>query len=191
MNNVDVSITAPQIQRILDEKAVRDVHLRYCRGVDRQDWDLVRSCFHSGAIDNHGPYNGDAPEGFISFAKEFLDAIEGTTHFTGNQLVEVESDVAWHEAYCVSYERIKATEDYPRTDRTVVFRYFDRMERRDGRWGIVDRVVIVDSERQDPVVDASIPVPPWHMGSADRSDPSYNREKPQAEFLAAGDSRVL
>jgi hypothetical protein len=180
---INGGVAAEDFQRIVDEHAVRDVHLRYCRGVDRQDWDLVRSAFHPGARDNHGPYNGDAPEGFIAFAKEFLGAIEGTTHFTGNQLVEVEGDLAWHEAYCVSYERMKATDDFPRTDRIVVFRYFDRMERRNGAWGIVDRVVIIDSERQDPVPDATMPIPPWHWGSADQSDPSYNRTKPQVEFL--------
>jgi hypothetical protein len=182
MPEVASTADAADVQRVVDEAAVRDVQLRYCRGIDRQDWEMVRSCYHPGAVDNHGPYNGSA-EGFIAFAKEFLDVIEKTSHFTGNQLVEVEGDVAWHEAYCVSYERLKATATTPRIDRSVIFRYFDRMERHEGRWAIVDRVVIVDLERQDPVPTEQIGVPPWHLGSADRSDPSYNRDSPQAAYL--------
>jgi hypothetical protein len=171
------------IQRVVDEAAVRDVHLRYCRGIDRQDWDIVRSCYHPGGIDNHGPYNGD-PDGFIEFAKEFLEVCETTTHFTGNQLVEIEGDVAWHEAYCRAYHRLKPTETDPATDWVVNFRYFDRIERRNGRWGIVDRVVVVDTERRDPVPDDGVEPPAWHMGSTDKADPSYNRSMPQAEYLA-------
>lgn len=171
------------IQRVIDQAAVRDVHLRYCRGIDRQDWDLVRSCYHPNAIDNHGPYNGD-PAGFIEFAQEFLEVCDTTTHFTGNQLVEIEGDVAWHEAYCRAYHRLKPTETDPAIDWMVNFRYFDRMERRDGAWGIVDRVVIVDTERRDPVPDDGVAPPAWHMGTTDYSDPSYNREIPQAEYLA-------
>lgn len=168
---------------------MRDVHLRYCRGIDRVDWDLVRSCYHPGARDNHGPYNGDI-EGFIEFAKAFLEVCEKTTHFTGNQLVEVEGDIAWHEAYCLAIHRLKRTDTEPAVDWTVNFRYFDRVERRDGRWAIVDRVVIVDTERRDPVLEHEHGSPAWWYGSADRDDPSYNRTQPQQEYLASRVSGV-
>jgi hypothetical protein len=41
---------------------------RYARGVDRVDRDLLRSCYHPGAIDDHGRYLGDV-EGFMSYAQ--------------------------------------------------------------------------------------------------------------------------
>ena len=31
------------LQRLLDEAAIKKVHLRYCRAVDRRDWELLRS----------------------------------------------------------------------------------------------------------------------------------------------------
>ena len=37
----------PKLQRLLDEAEIRDVHLRYCRGIDRMDFDLVRSLLSS------------------------------------------------------------------------------------------------------------------------------------------------
>lgn len=177
------AVDPAELRVLLDEQAVRNVHLRYCRGVDRHDWDLVADCFHEGGVDNHGLYDGGY-EGFIEFAKGFVDAAEVSLHIVGNQLVEVEGDVAWHEANCVYYERSIASDDYPAYDRTVLFRYFDRMERREGKWGIVDRVVIVDGERQAPIHDSLLPVPDWHLGTTDRTDPSYNRSVPQVEYLA-------
>jgi hypothetical protein len=38
-----------------DRWAIHDVLVRYCRGVDRLDADLVRSAYHSDAVE-HGPY---------------------------------------------------------------------------------------------------------------------------------------
>jgi hypothetical protein len=163
------------IQRLADEAAVRDVHLRYCRGIDRRDWDLVRSCYQPGAIENHGPYNGGF-EGFVDVAKEALETCESTSHFTGNQLVEVDGDIAWHEAYCRAYQRLRPTEAARETDWVVNFRCFDRMERRDGRWGIAKRTVIVDTERRDPVLAPDADGPAWHFGRADSRDLSYERE---------------
>jgi hypothetical protein len=170
------------IQRVIDEAAIRDVHLRYCRGIDRRDWALVRSCYHPGAKDHHGPYNGNV-EGFIAFAIKALEACESVSHFTGNQLVNVDGDVAWHEAYCRAYQRVAAAGGAPAVDVIVNSRCFDRMEWRSGRWGIADRVVIVDSVRHDPVIETAADQVPWHVGRADQGDPSYNRSIPQAEYL--------
>jgi hypothetical protein len=44
-----------EVQRLVDEAEVRNVHLRYCRGLDRRDWELVESCYHPDAIEYHGP----------------------------------------------------------------------------------------------------------------------------------------
>src|SRR5258708_22710757 len=82
-----------KLQQLLDEAEIRRVHIRYCRGIDRMDWDLVRSCYHPDAIDRHGAYNGGV-EGFIGWAAELLPNFEATQHFTGNQYVEVHGDVA-------------------------------------------------------------------------------------------------
>lgn len=56
----------PVLRALLDQSEIRDVHLRYCRGVDRCDWDLVRSCYYAEAIDEHGFYRGGI-DGFIEW----------------------------------------------------------------------------------------------------------------------------
>ena len=61
----------PKLQKLVDEAEIRQVHIRYCRGIDRMDWALVRSCYHPDAIDRHGAYEGGV-EGFIEWAAKLL-----------------------------------------------------------------------------------------------------------------------
>ncbi len=42
----------------MDREAIRDCLLRYARGVDRFDRELIVSAFHPGAIDVHGKFVG-------------------------------------------------------------------------------------------------------------------------------------
>lgn len=173
---------ASEVRRLLDEAAIRRVHLDYCRGVDRRDWALVRSCYHADAVDHHGPFTGGVEE-FIEWALTVTDAVASTTHFVGNQIVDVQGDVAWHEAYCRAFHRLIAPAVEPAVDWVVNLRYLDRMERRDGRWKIADRLVVHDSDRRDLVAGNGELSPGWCPGGFWPHDPSYNRSSPWAEFL--------
>ena len=42
---------AEKVQILLDERDIREVLLRYCRGVDRCDAELISSCYHADAVD--------------------------------------------------------------------------------------------------------------------------------------------
>lgn len=162
----------PRLQQFLDEAEIKRVHIRYCRGIDRMDWDLVRSCYHPDAIDRHGAYNGGV-EGFIDWAAQLLPTLESTQHFTGNQYVEVHGDVAYAEHYAQAFHRTKPEGDNPAMDWVVNIRYVDRMERRNGEWRIADRVVVLDSQRSDPV-PADVPLlENSNVGRRDKDDPSY------------------
>ena len=161
-----------KLQQMLDEAEIRRVHIRYCRGIDRMDWDLVRACYHPDAIDRHGAYNGDV-EGFIEWAAELLPNFESTQHFTGNQYVEVHGDLAFAEHYARASHRTKPEGDKPAMDWVVNIRYVDRMERRNGEWRIADRVVVLDSQRSDPVPGGQAPLDNANVGRRDRDDPSY------------------
>jgi hypothetical protein len=45
-----------ELRGVVDQFAIRDLLLRYARGIDRRDLDLVRSCYHADAVDEHGSY---------------------------------------------------------------------------------------------------------------------------------------
>ena len=61
------------LQRLIDKDEIRDVMARYCRGVDRADWDLVRSTYHTDAYDDHGDYRGNDPRpALAAFLRRFI-----------------------------------------------------------------------------------------------------------------------
>jgi hypothetical protein len=159
------------LQKMWDEQQVRDVHLRYCRGIDRMDWDLVRACYHPDGTDDHGAFKGGVDD-FIEWVRPALQKYESTAHFTGNQLVEVQGDRAWAEHYAMVIHRRPAATDAPAADLIVNVRYVDRMERRNGDWRIAERVVVVDSDRLDVVQATWFPAALKHS-RRDPADPSY------------------
>lgn len=140
----------PELRLLLDESAIRRVLVRYARAIDRMDWDLLRTCYHEDAVDDHGLYRGDV-EGFIELLDEKLALDESTLHFLGNQEIEVEGDVAVAETACIARHRRPSTADAPASDYFGFLRYCDRFERRNGEWRIAHRVVIYEPGRIDDV----------------------------------------
>jgi SnoaL-like domain len=43
-----------QLAHLLDESAIRQLLARYSRAIDRRDYELLRSCYHPDAVDEHG-----------------------------------------------------------------------------------------------------------------------------------------
>jgi len=140
---------------------IRDVLFRYTRGIDRLDLDLVRSCYHADAHDDHGAFKGDL-EGFLAWVGDVLTYFDSTMHFIGNQLIEVDGGVAHVESYCVAYHRRGAYDGEEPYDLVTALRYVDRLEHRGDRWRIADRVCVFDWSRRDPVVGE------WAMDGAVR-----------------------
>jgi len=159
------------LQHILDELEIRKIVARVCRGVDRMDLDLLRSCFHSDAALSGG-YEGGI-EDFIEYCRSGRAPYISTTHFIGNQLIEVDGDAAWAESYVRASHRLAGQNGQPDTDRVAHGRYIDRFERREGKWRIASRIMAVDSDRVDIVTGHWVPETQLN-GRRDRSDPSYS-----------------
>ena len=140
----------PRLQALLDKEEIRQVVYSFARGVDRHDWDLVRSCYHQGGVDNHGVFNGDAGE-YTAWVSENLPKLaEMTMHVIANSIIELDGDVAHSESYIIGYHRYTRA-DGQRADFTCGARYVDRLERRDGVWKIINRVLVWEWVRDDPV----------------------------------------
>lgn len=163
------------LQRLLDERAIRDVLFRYCRGVDRLELDLVRECYHPDAIDDHGSFRGGVDD-FLAWIGRLLPKYDVTMHFLGNMLVEFSPDspdVARAETYGVAIHQKPGAA--PELNLTIGFRYLDSFERRGSvGWRIADRLCTTEWVRAvDP---ASIfPVGDRFLrgGRGERSDPVF------------------
>ena len=103
-----------------DRQEIRDLMARYARGVDRMDWELVRSCYHPEATDDHGAYAGGV-DGFIDFlaSDQVLPGFECTMHTMANQNVDLDGDRAHAETYCVAYHRCTDRHPWGRADVTI------------------------------------------------------------------------
>jgi len=161
------------IRDAADERAIKHVLTRYTRAIDRFDMELLRTVYHADAYDDHGGYKGDV-EGFIVFLNEVLPRFEGTQHFLGNMHVELDGEVAHTETYCQAWHRIAGVDGGPDHDSVAGLRYIDRFERRDGEWRIAKRQIVIDWQRDDPVVGGSGErSPETQYGRRDREDPAY------------------
>lgn len=161
------------VDGLLAEREIRRTLERYCRGVDRRDFELVRSCYHPDATDDHGAYAGGL-DGFIEYIERELKVFETTVHSVTNLLIDkVDESVAHSEAYATAFHRIAASSSKPRRDYLVGFRFLDRFERRDGPWLIASRRIIIDWTRMDEV-GSGIHLPGcFTFGSPSSADPSY------------------
>jgi hypothetical protein len=158
---------------IADEHAILAVIYRYCRGIDRRDYELVRSCYHADAVDDHGEFVGGVDE-FIDYVRRGITAFERTMHFIGNVLVEVSDDTARAESYIVAYHHLPAGRTKPERDFTVWLRYVDDFARRNGEWRIAKRVCVFEWGRIDPIGAATwLPDARAARGHTDGSDLLY------------------
>lgn len=130
------------LRRIADELAIREVHARYCRAVDRCDLDLLKSVYWEEATDDHIVYSGNA-HGFADFIIPMLrDNLECTQHLIGNCWLKIEGDTACAETYVQAYHRVRGGGDV-----VVGGRYLDRLERRASDWKIAERKFVLDWEQ--------------------------------------------
>ena len=138
------------LREVLDRRAIWECLLRYARGVDRFDADLVRSAFHEDAVDDHGKFVGNAVE-FVDWAvAQHTKAHQGHLHNLFNHTCDLDGDVAHTETYFMFA-------GMNREGTPLVLnggRYLDRFERRDGVWRIAYRTLMRDwgmlTERPDP-----------------------------------------
>ena len=53
---------AVTVDQLVARAEINDVLQRYIRGIDRVDMEVVSSCYHPGAYDDHGQFQGTVEE---------------------------------------------------------------------------------------------------------------------------------
>ena len=160
-----------RFRRYLDKSEIHDVLLRYARGTDRRDMDMVRSTYFGDAYDDHGDYKGDV-DGLIEWITTRHAAIPQSMHFLGNCLIEfIGDDGALVETY-FSRRRVASGDDGA-PDKVVhaesLGRYIDRFERRNNEWRVAKRIVVYDAVLTATLLGATHNVD-WVWGRRDSAD---------------------
>jgi hypothetical protein len=199
------SDTELAIAELLDRQAIHDCLIRYSRGVDRLDRDLLLSVYHHDAVDDHGMFVG-GPEQFADWVIDMHSSMHlSQQHVLMNHSCDLSGSVAHTETY---YMFVGMNRQGPPVSISGG-RYVDRFEKRGVTWRITHRVCVRDWIVTDERVDLSDPAAftavksglsaeiATLMGSAtqstrDRSDASYARplvipdERLKAAERAAG-----
>jgi hypothetical protein len=145
------------LDELLDKQAITEVLYRYCRGCDRADEALLRSCFHPGSLHRHGGFEGTS-EGFVTLAMKIITGTRLSKHLLTNVLIEVRGDRARSESHYLAYHRQVDGGTASERDYFTGGRYLDELERRAGAWKIVRRVGLIDFERHEtPDPHSAIP----------------------------------
>ena len=138
------------MDELADRVALRELVEAYAHNVDRLDPVAVAALFTDDGVLKI--YEGDPasvePARVRTGRREISEALAGlsryevTTHFLGQQSVQLAGDTATGETYCMAHHITSA--DGARRDKVLSIRYLDRFRRVDSRWRIDERVLIVD-----------------------------------------------
>jgi hypothetical protein len=168
------------VQLLLAEREVKNVVLRYCRGVDRMDLALVRSCYHPDADDHHGDFAGGVDEA-LHWVWDVLATYSSTVHLVANMLVEIDPATPW-SARCESYGMALHFDggEGGRRGQAIGFRWIDDLERRASSDGVVEwrfsrRVATTEWIRRFAEDEFSVIPDRFLKGRRDRDDPVYLR----------------
>jgi hypothetical protein len=143
MGEID-KLRDPEVQALLDKQAITETLMRYCRGVDRLDFDTLRSVYWPEARDEHAIFEGNVDQ-FIEFVKNFMGSCEQSSHQITNVLIEFDNpSEARVESYVWTFQDMLA-EGGGREDLIATGRYLDRFVKRGPEWRILHRILTIDT----------------------------------------------
>ena len=145
-----------QIQALLDKQEITELSYRYSRAADRLDRELLTSVYWPDGTDDHGAFNGSAPD-YVDWVMDLLSGWIAVHHDNTNILIELDGDSAVGEVHWAGYYTYEVNGQVH--DQLAVGRYLDRYECRDGEWRIKHRTCVSDWSRMEPGVN-------WRMDAA-------------------------
>ncbi|OZD87649.1 nuclear transport factor 2 family protein [Rhodococcus sp. 05-2256-B2] len=171
------------LDELSDLAEINGVLFRYCRGLDRMDKELTRSCWHTDGTDDHAPLFVGTADDFLEWLWPVHAGMELTRHMVTNVVVDLRGDRAGTECYWSL--TFRTATDAGSVDTQSGGRYVDMFERRDGVWAITHRRSIREWSRTDAVLEPTDPAKGQRLIEAhspgaevtsparDRSDYSY------------------
>jgi hypothetical protein len=135
-----------------DEQAIRALVQNWAVWRDAGDWERFATVWHADGVMMATWFQGPAEE-FVDASRRGFEAGVSILHFLGGTSV----DLAGARAISQTKMTISQRGDVHGVLCDVVCRgrFYDFLERRDGRWGIVLRQPIYEIDRLDPVDPAA------------------------------------
>lgn len=130
--------TETELQRLLDERAIVDVAVRYCWALDTRDWDALGEVFLPDST-------ADLADGIVLVGLDAIAArcraaltpLDDSQHIVSTHQVDVEGDTATHRCYLHAQHVRHGVEGG--ATYVVGGRYEDRLVRTADGWRITNR----------------------------------------------------
>jgi hypothetical protein len=137
-----------------DRLAIRELVENWAVWRDAGDWERFRSVWHDDGRMMATWFQGSADD-FIRVSREGFERGVSILHFLGGSSTDVSGERAIAQTKMTISQRA-AVHDVI-CDVVCTGRFYDFLERRDDRWGLVLRQPIYEADRVDPVDPAEVP----------------------------------
>jgi hypothetical protein len=135
-----------------DRAAIRELVENWVVWRDAGDWERFATVWHDEGFMMATWFQGPAAD-FIRVSREGFERGVNILHFLGGHTVDIAGDRAISQTKMTILQR--AAVHGVECDIACIGRFYDFLEKRDGRWGIVLRQPIYEKDRLDPVDPAA------------------------------------
>jgi hypothetical protein len=135
-----------------ERQAIREVIENWVLWRDAGNWERFATVWHDDGWMTATWFQGPARE-FIRVSKEGFERGVNILHFLGGFTCDIAGDRAISQVKMTISQR--ATVDEVLVDVVCTGRFYDFLEKRQGRWGIARRQPIYEKDRMDPVDPAA------------------------------------
>jgi hypothetical protein len=135
-----------------DRVAIRELIENWVVWRDAGDWERFRTVWHDDGVMMATWFQGTGDE-FIRVSREGWDKGVSLLHFLGGHSVDIAGNRAISQTKMTISQR--AVVDGVPCDVVCTGRFYDFLEKRDERWGIVLRQPIYEKDRLDPIDPAA------------------------------------
>ena len=133
-----------------ERHAIREVIENWVLWRDAGDWDRFATVWHDDGWMTATWFQGPASE-FIAISREGFEKGVSILHFLGGFTCELSASGSRAVSQVKMTINQRAVVHDVRVDVVCTGRFYDFLEKRDGRWGIVRRQPIYEKDRMDPV----------------------------------------
>ena len=140
-------------QETAERLAIRELVENWVLWRDAADWERFRTVWHQDGRMMATWFQGTADE-FIRVSREGFDRGVRILHFLGGNSVELAGERAISQTKMTISQRAAVRTTIGHNvlcDVVCTGRFYDFVEKRNGRWGIVLRQPIYEKDRMDPV----------------------------------------
>jgi hypothetical protein len=136
------------IEEMVQKLRVREVVENWAVWRDAGDWERFRTCWHDDGWMMATWFQGPADK-FIEVSRQGFEKGVSILHVLGGCSVDVEGTRAIAQTKMTIAQRAEV--DGVRCDVVCTGRFYDFLEERQGRWGVVLRQPIYEKDRLDPL----------------------------------------